>query len=136
VAYITPWSKPWCKFVAGKYKRWEQKRRPLSTSNKEVILEQALAVISVDETKGEAEAGRNYRGADYVAYVFVFLGSIIMSSVVQTPLRPVPSHSATETQPVRFSVKSFSRSSLAVVVVGGGGDKHFSQPGPKPSRRP
>ena len=50
-----------------------------------------------------------------------------MSTVKINPLRPSPSHSATESQSFRFSVQIFRRSALA-----GGPDTFFS-PGPEPA---
>jgi hypothetical protein len=48
---------------------------------------------------------------DYVAYVFVFLDSVIICRLYK--FIPSPSHSATERQSSRFSVNIYSRSALA-----------------------
>jgi hypothetical protein len=49
-----------------------------------------IIIASDDETAG---------GLEYVAHVFVFLGSITICHIVQiNPFRPSPSHSATESQ--------------------------------------
>lgn len=49
---------------------------------------------------------------DYVLMFFVFLGSVIFVDLQITPFRP-SNHPATESQSVRYSVKTFSRFAIA-----------------------
>ena len=65
---------------------------------------------SAGETGWVGEVGTNYwvPDSDYVAYVLVFH---YMSIAKVNPFMPSPSHSATDSQFFRFTVKNFSRSS-------------------------
>jgi len=51
-------------------------------------------------------------GTGLYSYVFVFLGSVIFIDLRITHFRP-PNHPATETQSLRYSVKTFSRFAIA-----------------------
>jgi hypothetical protein len=57
-----------------------------------------------------------------------------LSTVQINPFRPSPSYSATESQSFRFTIKIFSRSTLA--GAGEGGRKNFSTEAPTRSQRP
>jgi hypothetical protein len=99
-----------------------------------------ITIILSDNIYGvgeRGESGTNYwtlafrkgtRGPVYVAYVFVFLGSIIICRLYKlNPFARSPSPSAPESQPFRYSVKIFSQ-----FAFGWGPEKIFS-PGPKPA---
>ena len=69
-------------------------------------------------------------GSDYVAHIFVFIGSVILCRLHKLTLFRPTSRSATEGLSFRFSVKIFSRSALAGAGDGGGGN--FCYWGPNP----
>ena len=79
----------------------------------------------------EGGAGKKYRGPAVgkgdrrptILYMFCL--------VQANPFRPSPSHSATKSLSFRFSVKTFSRFTLAA-----GAQKHFFAGGPNQLRRP
>jgi hypothetical protein len=89
-----------------------------------------MAALGADETTRKAAQITNYLAfrkgawADYIAYVFVFVGSIIyyLSNVQINPFIPSSSHSATERRSFRFKAQIFGQSALAG---GGGGTKKF-----------
>jgi hypothetical protein len=71
-------------------------------------------------------ARRSERGPDYVAYVFVFLCSIIICRSYKSTLSDQAQVTLQLSQAFRFRVKIFSRSALA------GGPKNFFHQDPNP----
>jgi hypothetical protein len=95
-----------------------------------------LKIPSADETGRGART--NYRGPKirkgagvrYVAYVFVFLGRIIVCLLYELTLSDHAQVTLKLRQSFWFSINNFSRPAL--VGVGGGGAKQFFNRGPNP----
>jgi hypothetical protein len=89
-----------------------------------------LQMFSTFSSASADEMGRA-GGADYVAYVYVPIGSIITCQLYTVNLfRQTPSHSSTQSRSFRFKVEIFIPSALA------GGPKNFSTGDRTRCRRP